>query len=84
MAVNCEEMLGDQNDVSGALAQWRDRNRKHREPIVEILAKYTARGLDPQVTIARRDDPHIDALVVTSADGTNLLFLKCAQQLCLQ
>src|SRR5262249_55708071 len=79
-----EEMLRDERDVVAALAERRHAQREHLEPIIEVLAEATLRELILHVPVRRRDDAHVDALLLGRANGADLAFLQRAQELRLE
>jgi len=49
-----QEVADEMRNILGALAQRRHRNRKHAQPIIEILAEAAGPHLRHQVAVARR------------------------------
>ena len=66
---------------SDAVAQWRDDNGEHVQPIVEIAAKQAVLHHLRQVAIGGGDDAHIHVQSPRAAQALEFLFLKNAQQL---
>jgi hypothetical protein len=71
-------------DIVSALAQWRDLDRKDRQPKIQILAKLTF--CDPlfQVAIGGGDDTHVHVKGLRPTDALELFLLQGAQDLGLQ
>ena len=69
---------------SRPLAQRRNRDRKHRQPEVQILAVLARRDRRLQVAVRRRDDPHVDLKRRRAADPLEALLFERAQNLGLQ
>ena len=74
------EVLGKRADVAGTIAKRRNDDRKHREAIVEILAKGLLLDHAGQIAMRGRDDSHVDADRALSADAHHLGVLDDAQQ----
>ncbi len=55
-------MLDEQRDVLRALAQRRQSDREHAEPVVEILAQRFVGDRLLRIAIRRGDDPRVDLL----------------------
>ena len=55
--------LGEQRDIRLALAQRRQPQRKHVQPIIQVLAKAPRAHLGGEVAIGRRDHAHVDCVV---------------------
>jgi hypothetical protein len=73
------EMLGEQGDVLGALAQWRDRNDVEGQPVEEIAAKAAALGERGQIDIGRGDDAHVYVVHLVPADALEAAIFDDAQ-----
>ena len=69
---------------SRALAQRRDVQREHGEPVVEVGAEAAAVHLALEVAVGGGDDAHVDACARSRADALDLALLQRAQQLRLQ
>ena len=54
------EKVDQQGNVIQPFAKRRQRQRKHIEPIIQILAEGSFANALEQITISRRDDPHVD------------------------
>ena len=77
--------MADQlGDVLAPLAQRRQVDRHHVQPVVQILAEPLGLDLGQQVAIAGGDDARIDADGLRIADALELALLQHAQQLDLQ
>ena len=79
-----EEVRGEERDVLAALAQRRDPDRHHGEPVVEVLAEAALGDRAAQVLVRRRDDPHVDLDRRRLADPPDLALLERAQELRLE
>ena len=55
-----DEMMRELRDVFLAIAQRRNRDRKHRQPEIEVLAELARRHRLPQHAVRRRDDADVD------------------------
>jgi hypothetical protein len=55
-----EEVLGEERDVVGALAQRRHDRVDHRQPVVQVLAEQAAPRQVGQVAVGGGDQPHVD------------------------
>ena len=75
------EVSSKNRDVLAALAQRRDHERNHVEPIEQILAKTTGLDLMLQALIGGRDDAHIHSHGHGCADRLETLFFENAQHL---
>src|SRR5688572_26464414 len=80
-AILVHEVMDEQRDVFGTLAQRRQVHRKHVDAVVEVLTK--AAALDELIEIAIRggDDANVDAAILIVADAPELLALQDAQEL---
>jgi len=65
-----QEALRQERHVVASLAKWRQRERHHREPEIEILAELLALDLHEEVAFARRDHPDVDADLAVAAHPT--------------
>ena len=83
-AVTRGEMLGEHGDVLGTLAQRRDLDRHHAQPVEQVLAEAAVAHVLVEVAVRRRDDAHVDLLGALAADRRDLVALQHAQQLGLQ
>ena len=77
-------MLGQLHDVVATFPQRRNANRKHAQPIKQILAKAALQHEFLEIPIRRRDDAHVDRPGDVVADALELAFLQNPQQLALQ
>ena len=66
--VALEEVLGEERDVLAALAQRRHADGEDLEAVVEVLAEAPLGDLLLEVAVRRRDDAHVDALLLRRAD----------------
>ena len=74
------EVLDQQRDVLGAIAQRRHQHPDHRHAVVEILAKLLGGDLGAQVPVGRREHPHRGGRVAGAADRPDALLVDRAQQ----
>src|SRR5512132_33628 len=79
-----EEALDERLDIVLALAERGRMHLDHREAIIEIFPEGALRGLGPEVTVRRRDDPRVERLPLARAEPADLPRLDGAQQLRLQ
>src|SRR5262249_53528188 len=70
-----------QGDVLPALPQRRHRQRDHAQPVVEVLAEATRRGLLLEALVGCGDDADVDGDRPGPADALELALLQHAQQL---
>jgi len=81
--VALEELSAEQRDVLATLAQRRQLDREHHQPVVEILPEPALLDLGGEIAVGRADDPDVDLLLrVAPTDGSSLL--EHAQELGLQ
>src|SRR5213082_3134331 len=80
---NPEEVLGEEHDVFPPLAQWWDVEHDHGEPEIEIRPESFALHLPLEITVGRRDDPHVDLALADAAHPPNRAVFDGAQQLSL-
>ena len=78
------EVPDQQRNIFGPLAQRRDADGKHVEPIVQIGAELLLAHHRFQIAIGRRDQPRIGAQRPRRAQPLELALLQNAQQLRLQ
>ena len=83
-AIFLDEVMHEQRDVLGPLAQRRQVQREHVDAVIEILAKPAACNELLELAIGRGDDPDVDAPILIVADPAELLRLQDSQQLRLQ
>ena len=77
-------MLHERSNVFDSFTQGRQRDRKYVQAIVKVAAKLIAFYHSFEVPVGRRDDPHIDAMGLSTSETLEFLFLQDAQQLWLQ
>ncbi len=77
-------MADQKRYILAALAQRRDVDRNHVEPVIEVFAEAARFGFLQQVAIAGGDDPGIDADGLRIADALELVLLQHAEQFDLQ
>ena len=78
------QVLDEQRDVLAAIAQRRERDREHVEPIVQVAAEAALAHFLGQIAVGRGDDAHVDVHRARAAQPLELSFLQHAQQLGLQ
>ncbi len=76
-----DDVLHEQRDVADPLAQRRDLQRHHVEPVVEVVAEVAALDLGLEVAVGRGHEPHVDLERLDAADALELALLDRAQQL---
>jgi hypothetical protein len=79
-----EEVLGQDHDVFAALAQGRQAQRDHGQPMVEVLAHAASAQGRAQVLAGGGDHPDVDRLVARAAQPPHRPLLDRLQQLALQ
>ena len=77
-------MARQNRNVVLTIAQRRNRDRKHRQPEVQILAELLRRHARPQLLVGRGDDAHVDVQRLRAADALEPPLLERAQNLGLQ
>ena len=75
-----EKIAGEQLDVLAALAQGRQLQIKHVQPIKQILAQLAFFYRRWRLAVGRGDDAHRDWNVFVAADAAYLAFLEHAQK----
>lgn len=75
-----KKVLREKPEVLGSLAEWRDVEPSHGEPVVEVEAEAPGLHGGTEVHMGRGDDPHVDTPEGLGADGTNLLLLDEPQE----
>src|SRR5262249_45825377 len=76
-----DDVGDEERNVTGALAQRRDSQRGHGEPIEKILAGGCPGGFLLEVAVGRRDEANVDFDRLEAADALELALLDRAQQL---
>ena len=84
LAVFLEEVLAQQRDVFGALAQRRHAQGDGVDPEVQVLAQLAVAERRIEIDVRRADQPEVDADDAIAADRPVLALLQHAQQLGLQ
>ena len=74
------EMMHEQRQVLLALAQWRQLERYHLQPIQQVFAKLPVVDHLVQITIRRRDDAHLDRARMGIAHRHDHTLLQHPQQ----
>ncbi len=77
----CEEVLDQQRNVFLAVAQRRQRDVDHVQPVIQILAELAFFHQLAQVRIGRGQDAHVHLDGLGRAERRELLLLDHAQQL---
>ena len=77
-------MADQPRDVVRPLAQRRQHEREHVQPVVEVLAEAAVGHHPGQVAVGGRDHPHVDLDRLRAAEALELLLLQDAEQLGLQ
>ena len=77
-------MLDELRNVLAAIAQRRNGDRKHVEPVVQVATETTLPDFLGQVPIGRRDDADIDVDRARAAQPLDLALLQHAEQLGLE
>ncbi len=79
-----EEMVHQNREVIGPLAQWRKRNRHHIQTIIQILTELPFLHHFPQIAACRSEDAHFHLAIFVAADWRNRQCLQYTQKLGLQ
>ena len=78
-------MRGELREIIQSVSQRRKLNRKHAEPIVQVLPEAPVCAISVrQIAIGGGDDAHVDAARPLLADTLELPFLNRAQQFALE
>src|SRR3954465_3716244 len=77
-------MSHQQRDIAISFAQWRERDRKHIQSVVQISTKPVSRDLGQEVLVGRRHDSDIDPYRLRTAKSLEFMLLKSAQEFWLQ
>ena len=75
-----QEVVHEQRHVLESLAQWRNLDWNHREPIIKVLAKSSVFEFRHQRFVRRADNTHIDRRAFVIAHPPDLALLQYAQQ----
>jgi hypothetical protein len=65
-------VLRQRRHVLAPLAQWRQRDRHHVEPVVQVLAEVAPGDQRRQALVGRRDDAHVGLQRRFAADALDL------------
>ena len=84
LRVLADEVFDEYGDVLAPLAQRRDLDRDHVEPVEEILLELALGDELPQVAVGGGDHADVDALGALRPERLELALLQHAQQLRLQ
>ena len=76
-----EEVVYQQRDIVDPLAERRDADREHVEPVEEVLAEAAGRGQRFQVLVGGGDEADVGVDRRVAADALELLLLQQPQQL---
>ena len=79
-----DEGVGEQGDVLAALAQGRDADVDHVEPVEQVVAERAGRDRLLEVDPRGRDHPHVDAHLLAAADAEERALLQDAEQVDLE
>jgi hypothetical protein len=74
-------MRGQQGNIFAAVAQRRQAEIDHVEPVEEVFAEASLFDHDGQIAIGGGHDAGLDGDAMGGADGTDFLLLQRAQQL---
>ncbi len=74
------ERRGQQRNVLEPVAQRRQFDRHHVEPVIEVFAKTALRNQRRQVAVGRRNHPHIALHLARAADPGQAALLEDAQE----
>ncbi len=77
-------MLGEPRQVLAAPAERRQRQREHREPVVEVLAEPALAHRAAQVLVRRGEDPRVHGLVARAPEPAHGPLLEHLEQLGLE
>jgi hypothetical protein len=77
-------MFHQRSNVFDSLTQGRQRDRKYVQAIEKIAAKLITFHHSFEVPVSRRDDPHVDAMGLSTAKTFEFLFLQNTKELGLQ
>ena len=79
-----QEMLREERNVHGPIAQRRQRHRDDVQAIQQIVAEPAVAHRRLEVAVARRHEPHRDVDLLRAADAEEAAMLERARQLGLQ
>jgi hypothetical protein len=79
-----EEVLEEQRDVVAAVAQRRQRDLEHVDPVEQVLAEPPGRDHGGEVAVRGRDDADVDLAGLGVADAGERALLEHAQHLDLE
>ena len=77
----CEEVLGQDQHVEAALAQWRQVQCDDGKPVVEILAKALRRDRGAEILVGGGHDPHVGGLGAGAAEAPHGALLERGEEL---
>ena len=78
------QVVDEQRDVLAPLAQRREVDGHHLQPVVEVLAEASGRDRPPEVAVGGSDDPDVHLPPLRPAHGADLVLLEDAQELGLE
>src|SRR5215470_6427967 len=84
LCVAIHEVLGEEGNLRGALAQSGDGDLDHVQPIVEVVAEAARRDRLLKVLIGGGENPHVDLDGGPSTDAGELAVLEHVQKLTLK
>src|SRR2546430_13893439 len=79
-----EEITPELGDLVAPLAERRDLDVNHVEPVVEVFAEAAGLHLLDESLVRRRDDAHVDVDQFVTADPPELAALEDAEELHLE
>src|ERR1700733_10134952 len=79
-----QEVIDEEGKVVNALAQGWQLNRQDAQAIIEFLAELLTKRGRFEIAIASGKNAHVDVDFIGTADSTDLMILKDAQQFGLQ
>lgn len=79
-----DEPLGEEEDVAPALAQRRQEDRDHAQPVHQVRAESARLHLLAQAAVGGRDDPHVDRDGLAAAHRDDRPRLQHPEELRLQ
>ena len=74
-------MISQERDVFFALSKGRNFDREYTQPIVKVLSKTARFRFRPQLSVRRRNEPHVHTSSALFSDPFEFSFLQYAQQL---
>ena len=81
LRVALDEVVGEERDLLGALAERGHPDPDDVQPVEEVLAELLGRHRALEVLVGRRDDPHVDLDVRPAADTRELAVFQDVEEL---